>query len=253
MSLAVYGVRHHGPGSARSLLAALEASPPDVLVVDGPPDAAPLLAHLGDDGLVPPVAVMVYPVERPGEGGVFYPFAAFSPEWAAMRWATARGIPIRFCDLPIAHRAPKEEPVDAAEGDDEADEDALIDEQPASAPPVDPIGELARAAGWPDAERYWEHLVEQRADAGVFEAVTLAMTAIREQVGQLIPDDLHEARREAWMRRVIRAARKEHDAVAVVCGAWHAPALLAAVPVKDDDARLRDLPKTKVEACWVPW
>jgi hypothetical protein len=241
MSLAVYGVRHHGPGSARSLRAALEADPPDVLLVEGPPDAAPLLAHLGDDALVPPVAMLVYPADQPGTGGVFYPFAAFSPEWVAMRWAAARGIPVRFCDLPIAHRA----------SPDQADGDEVVAEAPRER--VDPIGALATAAGWPDPERYWEHLVEQRSDAGVFEAITLAMTTIREQVGALIPDDPHEARREAWMRRVIRAARKEHGAVAVVCGAWHVPALLAAVPAKDDDARLRDLPKAKVEACWVPW
>lgn len=246
MTVAVYGVRHHGPGCARSLVAALEAHPPDVLLVEGPPDAAGLLAHLGDPGLVAPVAILVYPVDTPGVGGVFYPFAEFSPEWAAMRWAAARGVPIRFCDLPIAHRA--RPPVDGEEPE-EPEEHENAD----SGQKIDPIAELARAAGWPDPERYWEHLVEQRSDAGVFEGIALAMTAIREQTSSLVPTDRAEARREAWMRRVMRAAAKEFSNVAVVCGAWHVPALIGAVPVKDDDACLRDLPKTKVEACWVPW
>jgi hypothetical protein len=39
----VFGIRHHGPGSARSLLRALDALRPDVLLIEGPPDAAGVL------------------------------------------------------------------------------------------------------------------------------------------------------------------------------------------------------------------
>ena len=39
MSRHVFGVRHHGPGSARSLRRALDALQPDVVLVEGPPDA----------------------------------------------------------------------------------------------------------------------------------------------------------------------------------------------------------------------
>ncbi len=237
MRLSLYGVRHHGPGSARSLLAALEAAPPDVLLVEGPPDADELLPLVTDPELRAPVALLVHPSEEPALG-VFYPLADFSPELVAMRWAVERGIPVRFCDLPIAHRG----------------EAAAEDEPPEVEARLDPIATLAATAGWPDPERYWEHLVEQRSDAGVFEAIALAMTEIRAAMSpSLIPDDRHEARREAWMRRTIRAAGKTHEHVAVVCGAWHVPALAAAVPVRDDDARLKELPRRKVEACWVPW
>ena len=44
----IFGIRHHGPGSAWSLREALEALEPDCLLVEGPPDARevlPLLAH----------------------------------------------------------------------------------------------------------------------------------------------------------------------------------------------------------------
>jgi hypothetical protein len=37
----VLGIRHHGPGSARSLGAALAALAPDVVLIEGPPDADP--------------------------------------------------------------------------------------------------------------------------------------------------------------------------------------------------------------------
>src|SRR5262249_40871947 len=43
------------------------------------------------------------------------------------------------------------------------------------------------------------------------------------------------------------------ERIAVVCGAWHAPALINAGPAKDDAALLKGLAKVKVQATWVPW
>jgi hypothetical protein len=37
--LHVFGIRHHGPGSARSLVRALDALQPDCVLVEGPPEA----------------------------------------------------------------------------------------------------------------------------------------------------------------------------------------------------------------------
>lgn len=56
------------------------------------------------------------------------------------------------------------------------------------------------------------------------------------------------------MRQQIRAAEREGFArIAVVCGAWHAPALVRKAAVKEDAALLKGLPKTKLTATWVPW
>src|SRR4051812_14262347 len=103
MSVHVFGIRHHGPGSARSLLQALDALSPDVVLIEGPPDAAEVLPLAADAEMEPPVALIVYPPERP-RLAVYYPFAAFSPEWQAIRWALEHGVPARFIDLPAAHR-----------------------------------------------------------------------------------------------------------------------------------------------------
>ncbi|WP_170159778.1 DUF5682 family protein, partial [Calidithermus terrae] len=46
MNVHIFGIRHHGPGSARSLKAALEALRPDCILVEGPPEADPLLPLL---------------------------------------------------------------------------------------------------------------------------------------------------------------------------------------------------------------
>jgi hypothetical protein len=56
------------------------------------------------------------------------------------------------------------------------------------------------------------------------------------------------------MRVSLRAASKQFERVAVVCGAWHVPALTAPLPTATADASvLRGLSKTKVTMTWVPW
>ena len=42
----IFGIRHHGPGCARSLLAALAAWEPDCLLVEGPPEGEDLLSFV---------------------------------------------------------------------------------------------------------------------------------------------------------------------------------------------------------------
>ena len=232
-SVSILGVRHHGPGSARSVVRALERLAPDVVLVEGPPDAQPVLHLAALPAMRPPVALVVFPPEQPGRGA-FYPFASFSPEWNAIRYALERSIAVRFCDLPQAFMLAEEHA---------ATEEALRE---------DPIRLLAQAAGEDDPERWWERLVEQRADeADVFAAVAEAMAAVRDA---LAPPAPAEARREAHMRQAIREARRQgHQRIAVVCGAWHAPALAHMPAASADAALLRGLKRIKTEATWIPW
>jgi hypothetical protein len=236
MSVHVFGIRHHGPGSARSVRQALGELTPDIVLVEGPPDAQDVLPLLGHADMKPPVALLVYASEAPSRA-VFYPFATFSPEWQAIAYALEKKVPTRFMDLPQAHQLGTEG--EEAEGADEALHE-------------DPLGTLAQAAGYADRELWWEHQVEQRRDArGVFEGILDAMAELRK--GRE-PSSEREARREAFMRKTIRAAEKEGFArIAVVCGAWHAPALVDGPGAKSDDALLKGLSKTKVEATWIPW
>jgi len=142
----------------------------------------------------------------------------------------------RFCDLPAATSLAWKPP-----------------RPPRSRRRVDPIAVLATAAGHDDPERWWEDLVEARgvADEALFEAIGEAMAALR----GVEPHDREEAAREAAMRQAVRDARKEgHVHIAVVCGAWHAPALTGTFPSQAaDKAILKGLPKEKVAATWVPW
>ncbi|NUP23675.1 MAG: hypothetical protein HOZ81_47990, partial [Streptomyces sp.] len=96
------GVRHHGPGSARAVRAALEAARPRVVLIEGPPEADALIPLAADEGMRPPVALLAHAVDEPGRSA-FWPLAEFSPEWVAIRWALEHGVPARFIDLPATH------------------------------------------------------------------------------------------------------------------------------------------------------
>jgi hypothetical protein len=262
VSVHVFGIRHHGPGCARSLVAALGALEPDVVLVEGPPDAQGVLALAAHADIAPPVALLVYPVDAP-KRAVFYPFAEFSPEWQAIRWALARGVDVRFIDLPQAHRMAEEETSDGEAGDEPQPNAVTPPPAPAATtepselqtptPDRDPLDLFAEAAGYTDHELWWEHQIERHRDAtGLFDAIREAMGAVRGD--DATPKNLLEARREAYMRTAIRAAAKEgRERIAVVCGAWHSPVLVDHGTAKADAALLKGLPKTKVDATWIPW
>ena len=114
MSPILLGVRHHGPGSARAVRRVLSAYQPDIVLIEGPPEADGLAELAADDDMRAPVALLGYPTPpktaaapRPDPRGLrasFWPFAEFSPEWQALRWAVSREVPARFVDLPVAVR-----------------------------------------------------------------------------------------------------------------------------------------------------
>ncbi|QBS41055.1 DUF5682 family protein [Nocardia sp. CS682] len=310
----VFGIRHHGPGSARSLRLALAEFRPDTILIEGPADADPLVGYVAAEGMQPPVALLAYVPDAPAKAA-FWPYAVFSPEWQALAYAAEHDVPVRFCDLPASMvLAAEEEPGDR----------------------FDPLTELAAAGGYDDAERWWDAVVESSPDAGAFEAITEAMGALREGAEQIAAElepvdtatngrrgeaehaaaendspppvnlrpeygaaendsspsidlrpeadrgepaansvaeatddalelepirlgpvriDAHTLRREAYMRQTMRKALKDGAVrLAVVCGAWHAPALAGRLgPAAPDTRLLKGLPKTKATLTWVPW
>ena len=120
---------------------ALETMAPDLVLVEGPPDAHDVLPLLGDAEMSPPVALLIYRPDAPAHA-VFYPFTVFSPEWQALSFALERQVPARFMDLPQTHRlaaaAPPEDPNVAAEavpaptGPDPPGQPVAVDANPAA-------------------------------------------------------------------------------------------------------------------------
>ncbi|MFE6944411.1 DUF5682 family protein [Streptomyces chartreusis] len=260
------GVRHHGPGSARAVRAALDAARPLTVLIEGPPEADALIPLAADEAMRPPVALLAHAVDEPGRSA-FWPLAEFSPEWVAIRWAVEHQVPARFIDLPATHTLAwgkeDETALDAGEGGEPAtDADEPADSQaeetdPRAAVRVDPLAVLADVAGYDDPERWWEDVVEHRGagDGDVFApflGLEEAMGALREAYGSGGHD--RDLVREACMRLQMRAAQREFgDDVAVVCGAWHVPALRQKSSVGADKALLKGLPKVKADMTWVPW
>ncbi|GAA3310279.1 hypothetical protein GCM10020295_76930 [Streptomyces cinereospinus] len=100
------GVRHHAPSLAAAVPALLDAAEPDVLLVELPAEMQEWLPWLGHEETRAPVALAAAPADGSGgTGPAFYPFADFSPELAAVRWAARHGVPVVACDLPLADRA----------------------------------------------------------------------------------------------------------------------------------------------------
>ena len=285
MSVHFFGVRHHGPGCAHALERALEVLDPDCILIEGPPECDQLLELADDPGMTPPVAMLVYAPQHQGLSS-FFPYAVYSPEWRAILFARRRSIECSFIDLPqkhtlamrLAEREEREERKEReareAHRDQGSDADEYLDrsQESTSVPQHpetqhahmiarDPLGYLARLNGEENPEIWWDRAIEsQRSDGALFEAIHTAMRALRIHLSNREGEDVrpideveHEARREAHMRKMIRQAQRRHERIAVVCGAWHVPALEEKVKVSADQALLKGLPKLKVEVSWTPW
>lgn len=256
----ILGIRHHGPGSAALLVDALDALDPECVLIEGPPEANELIRFAAAPDMKPPVALLLY-ATADANAAVFFPFAEYSPEWQAMLWALNRKRPVRFIDLPagisIRQRL-----------DDQAKQPDEDDSNHPHPPRRDPLDELAEAAGYSDSEAFWNEIVEQSRLGGgdgldsasainMLTAVAAAMSEARSAKEETEVEEgrhLSEASREAWMRLQIHAAGKEFtSAIAVVTGAWHVAGLRSSSTLAADKALVKDLPREKVEATWVPW
>ncbi|MEM1320192.1 MAG: DUF5682 family protein [Bacteroidota bacterium] len=252
--ITVFGIRHHGPGSANNLRQALHHLQPDLLLIEGPADAEGLLTYVADPDLRPPVALLLYNPKNLSQAA-HYPFAEFSPEWQALRYGVEQRVPVRFMDLPQGtHFA-----LDAAA----AEEQQVAMEFEPQLPQAeqqkrqiirDPIGYMARLAGYTDSERWWEVYFEQREGTEVFPLLIEMIGLLREELETELP--LRERRREAFMRKTIRKAIKDgFENIAVICGAWHSPALhnIAQYKSSTDNALLKGTRKISIKGTWIPW
>ncbi|MFE9692082.1 DUF5682 family protein [Micromonospora sp. NPDC005806] len=211
------GVRHHSPALAAAVPALLEAAAPDAVLVELPEETQPWLDWLAHPETTAPVALAAAAGDGPP---AFWPFADFSPELAALRWARRSGVPAYCCDLPLTDPAWRCRP----------------DRHPTGGVPG--YGDAVRAGlTGRDGDDLWDRWVEAVAPGSPPEALRRAALAVgwalradAEAGGGVAALDLH---REAWMRRRLAATPGR---VAAVVGAFHAPALAGDGPGLDDPA-----------------
>lgn len=205
------GVRHHSPACAAAMEPLLDAVKPERLFLELPPELESWLPWLGHLKTEAPVALAA--VETDGVGLAFYPFADFSPELVAVRWAARSGVPVEAFDLPLAQRPARDElESDGRRG-------ALVKA-------------LCEAADVDGGEELWDRLVEARAPGASPEEVRRASLsvgwALRSDAAQHgVPR--RDLVREQHMRARLEAfgayGKRPKRCVAVV-GAFHAAALL---------------------------
>src|SRR6185312_14980956 len=114
---------------------------PDIVLVEGPPDAHSVLPLLTHPAMKPPVALLIYAPDTPAHA-VYYPFTTFSPEWQAMNYALARNIPARFIDLPQSVRLAQEK-TEGTGGTPETPVATEVKAGPEMLPAADAVAEAA--------------------------------------------------------------------------------------------------------------
>jgi hypothetical protein len=202
----IVGVRHHSPVIAAAMPAILDAVAPDVVYLELAEELQPWLEWLGHPDLAAPVALAA--ARRDGRGLVFYPYADFSPELAALRWAVRAGVPARAFDLPVGRST--DEP-GRRQGLRVRDDDSGL-------------RRLQRAYGVEDSEELWDRMIEAPGAGQPAEAVRRSALAFGWALRAGEEVDEVDLRREAWMRS--RLAEGGFARPAAVIGAYHAAAFL---------------------------
>lgn len=202
------GIRHHSPAMSVATPHLLEGFAPDVLAVELPAEAAEWLDWLTHPEAVAPLAMAF----SRGGGLSFYPFADFSPELVALRWARANSVPVVCLDLPVTTPEPEE----------------VVEESPGDSRGRDALFARARAN---DTQEAWDRLVEAPAPGSAPEQLRVAALAhgwaLRRAEGRI---DAHTRAREERMNRVLGRELSAGRRVAAMVGSFHAAALLAPEP-----------------------
>lgn len=245
-ALRLLPVRHHSPACAWQLRTLIRRERPRHVLIEGPAEATALVRYLGMPGAQPPLAVYACLPSRdatvPGPRA-FFPFAAFSPEWVALREGLRCGAQVRFIDRPAAalledHDGIGDDAGDAAAtGDDTGDVDPL---------PRDDLAARAQrvvaAAGSEDFDHWWDRHFEaggRTVDPDTwFRRLQQWCLLLRER-----PEPGDCSARERAMAAQVAAAVATGEPTLVVVGGLHVEAiavLLAssgALPVEAGDGR----------------
>lgn len=223
----LFPVRHHSPRASVVLLQLLERVAPDVVLIEGPADATALIPILTDPETRLPVAILAYRTD--GEShSCSWPFATYSPEYAALRWATDNGKVVRFIDVRSGQTL----------GLDKGEDALDVLEGPS------PFHLMGEHAGFRSFDEFWEARFESPAhsDAGFREALRELAETVRHGLSRSQPTRA----RDAVMRAAIDGTLADGiapDRVVAVLGAAHVAAIVAG-DVDDASASLfeREVP-----------
>ena len=232
-----FGVRHHSPACAFYAEEFLRRTQPEVLLIEGPSDLSGLIPQLCAPEVELPGAILAYTEEAPVHTAL-YPFAEFSPEYAAMKWAVKNGVEVRFCDLPSGCVLAQ------------IQQESQDKEESPDSPPN--VYQRLEAVSGMDNGSFWEYCFEQCESCEDFLAAAENYGA---ELRSFSGDDPQNSLREAFMRRVIsecEAARPGGN-IAVLTGAFHTAGLKNVPFTEQDRALTEKLPSVPSKATLMPY
>lgn len=285
--VSVFGVRHLSPGGARHLLEYLDRVRPTAVLIEGPSDATDRIGDLIHPKTVPPVAVLAFTDEMPVRTAL-WPFAVYSPELQAMRWAAKNGAHCELIDLPsdaaialedLRRRNEEERARRMSHAPEGRDREAPLAHgvsapgtMPASGPsaggPESSASErsvyerIAELAGEHDYESYWERHYEHNGNSDAYREAILAFSSEIRSLGEereraeQPEEHAYNQVREAYMRRqIVKAIESGHDParIVVVCGAYHAAALEYPSSGAMSDEELAAMPSRRTKLTLMPY
>lgn len=260
--IGVFGVRHLSPMGAWHLRQFLDQTKPELVLIEGLDDATELLEDVTRRETKPPIAILAYTSDLPVRTLV-YPFATYSPEYQAIRWASEHRIRAEFFDLPsscflglrdveieLLKKAREAEPESATETS------KSVPEAPDDEDVVSLYQRIAEAAGERDYDTYWERHFEHNAATGCYQK---AAFELGETIRELEPEQprwrAENLVREAYMRRRIEQAIADGyrpEKIVAVVGAFHAPVLNGDHAAMTDDELAR-LPRRSSKLTLMPY
>ncbi|NTX10747.1 hypothetical protein HUA76_08115 [Myxococcus sp. CA056] len=220
----LFPVRHHSPRTTAVLGRWLERVKPEVVLIEGPCDASDLIDVLCDAETKPPIALLGYRTDDT-PGSALWPFADYSPEYAALRWAKVNRARALFIDIPVGvslgmDRHDETAGVESEEVPEGESHEHLHDEEPLTE-------RFAREQGYRSFEELWEALFE--APDWTPEGFRPVLLAWADVLNAGPRQDYHRWRDAFMARKVLEvvASGVAPEKVAVVAGAAHIAAFLA--------------------------
>ncbi len=234
-----YGVRHFSPACAYYITEFLDREDPDLVLIEGPADLNGLIGPLCSLDTFLPAAILAYTDKSPIKT-VLYPFAEFSPEYRAMKWAADKGAEVRFCDLPSFC-------VLAMQNNEENGQENSRDECKGESV----YTQLERLTGL-DNDSFWEYSFEACEE---YEDFLAAVEEYGRSLREFSADIEENSLREAYMRRVIHEAEQsgKYGKIAVITGAFHTAAVKEQNFTDDDRLKTDKLPETSSKSTLMPY
>lgn len=247
----LFGVRHLSPAGSWHLLELLNRLKPDLVLVEGPSDLTDQLVHITARETKPPIAIMAYSETVPIRT-ILYPFAVYSPEYQAIRWAYENHRACRFIDLPSSVFLAIQEKraiIKEQEQSDELQSDKTV------VAAININRHIAEITGEDSQETFWERHFEHNQSSGTYlRGVAEYGSQLREVRDEEPLDEAENMLREAYMKHQIELAIAEGyspDKIVVVTGAYHLDGIRAVTALSSEE--VSSLPTIPTQTTLMPY